>query len=78
MTIIICSLNGKTNICRFEPCRINIKMKNLKNKQIVKVNDLKFRVITQKRLFNTRSIYKNVLEYFSIILENDKRFYAYF
>uniref|UniRef100_UPI003001CB00 hypothetical protein n=1 Tax=Cocconeiopsis kantsiensis TaxID=3082010 RepID=UPI003001CB00 len=71
-------------------------MKNLNNKQIIKINALKFkkntsndyfsktnnqikfRFITQKRLFNTRSIYKNVLEYFSVILEDDKRFYAYF
>ena len=72
-------------------------MKNLNNKQIIKINDLKFkktlrmttspkqtnnqiklRFITQKRLFNTRSIYKNVLEYLSVILEDEKRFYAYF
>ena len=66
-------------------------MKNLNNKQIIKINYLKFKktpgminfakqikFITQKRLFNTRSIYKNVLEYLSVILEDDKRFYAYF
>ena len=74
-----------------------MKTKNLNNKQIMKINDLKFkktlrmttflkqtndqikfRFITQKRLFNTRSIYKNVLEYISVILEDEKRFYAYF
>lgn len=74
-----------------------MKMRNLNNKQIIKINAFKFkktlrmatslkqtndqiksRFITQKRLFNTRSIYKNVLEYFSVILEDDKRFYTYF
>jgi hypothetical protein len=90
------SLYGKTNN-RFEPCQINIKMKNLKNKPIIKINDLKvkktllintflkqkndqikFRLIDQKRLLNTSSIYKNILEYFSVILEDGKRFNAYF
>ena len=42
-------------------------------------DQINFRFITQKKLFNnTRSIYKNVLEYLSVTLEDDKRFYAYF
>ena len=68
-------------------------MKNLNNKQIIKINDLKFKktpeminfakqiklkFITQKKLLNTRSIYKNGFKYLSVILEDEKRFYAYF
>jgi hypothetical protein len=41
-------------------------------------DQIKFRFITQKRLFNTRSIYKNVLEYLSVTLEDDRRFSNYF
>jgi hypothetical protein len=43
-------------------------MKNLNNKQF----------IAQKRHFSIRSIYKNVLNHLSVILEDEKRFYAYF
>lgn len=48
-------------------------MKNFNNKQIIKQthNQKKFR-------FNTCSIYKNVSEYLSVILEDDRRFFAYF
>lgn len=41
-------------------------------------NQIKLRFITQKRFINTHSIYKNVMEYFTVILENEKRFNAYF
>ena len=36
------------------------------------------KLITQKMSSNIRSIYKNVLESLSEVLEDDKRFYAYF
>ena len=77
---------AKRYIYRFEPCQINMKMKNLNNKQIIKINDLKFKktpgminfakqikFITQKKLLNTRSIYKNGFKYLSVILEDEKR-----
>jgi hypothetical protein len=39
---------------------------------------IKLKFITQNRLFSNRSIYKNVLNHLSVILEDEKRFYAYF
>ena len=32
----------------------------------------------QKRMLSTHSLYKNVFKHFSVILEDEKRFYAYF
>ena len=47
------------------------KLKNL-------FNQIFFRPINKNPLFNIHSIYKNFLEYLSVTLEDDKRFYVYF
>lgn len=63
-----------------------IKINALKFKKIIRMTtslkpksyQIKSRLTTQKRLFNSRSIYKNVLEYLYVTLEDDKRFHTYF
>ena len=52
------------------------KVKSLLPSNMARIN--KNYLFAQKRLFNTRSTYKNVLEYLSVILEDEKRFHAFF